>query len=53
MKNLLSKLKSQKWSVLMLNALALMMVFQNVNVTCAWIEHQPEVPEEAKRFKKF
>lgn len=42
----------KNWTVLMMNALALMVVIQNVNSTCVWIDGQPEVPEEAKRFQK-
>lgn len=53
MRKLLDKLKKRNWTVIMMNALALMVVFQNVNAACVWIDHQPEVPEEAKRFKKF
>ena len=30
-----------------------MIVIQNVNVACAWVGHQPEIPEEAKRFRAF
>lgn len=45
-------LSSKNWTVLMMNALALMVVVQNVNSACVWIDGQPEVPEEAKRFKK-
>lgn len=46
------KMKNQNWAILALNAMALLVVIQNVNATCAFIDHQPEVPEEAKRFKK-
>ncbi|RKJ05646.1 cyclic lactone autoinducer peptide [bacterium D16-54] len=35
------------------NALAILTVFQNVNSGCMWLDHQPEVPEEARRFKRF
>lgn len=49
----IAKMKKQNWSILALNAMALVMVIHNVNVTCAWLEHQPEVPEAAKRFKKL
>lgn len=42
----------KNWTVLMMNALALMVVVQNVNSACVWIDGQPEVPDEAKRFKK-
>lgn len=52
MYKIMRKLKLQNWSVLMLNALALMVVIQNVNAACVWLDHQPSVPEEANRFKK-
>ncbi len=48
--NAFKKLKNKNWAVLTLNALALFTVIQN---GCAWLEHQPEVPEEARRFRKF
>ncbi len=51
--NAFKKLKNKNWAVLTLNALALFTVIQNVNAGCAWLEHQPEVPEEARRFRKF
>ncbi|SET56671.1 cyclic lactone autoinducer peptide [Lacrimispora sphenoides] len=53
MSKITKKLKSQNWTVFMMNALALLVVAQNVNAACAWLQHQPEVPEEAKRFRKF
>lgn len=52
MHKLIKKLKNKNWTILMLNAMALVMVIQNVNATCFWVDHQPEVPEEAQRFKK-
>lgn len=52
-RNAMMKLKKQNWTMLALNAIALMIVIQNVNVACAWVDHQPEVPEEAKRFRAF
>lgn len=32
------------------NALAMMMVVQTANSACIWIVHQPEFPDEAKKF---
>ncbi len=52
-KNLLTKLKNRNWAVIALNAMALLTVIQNVNAGCGWIDHQPEIPEEAKRFRRF
>lgn len=52
MRKVLNKMKKQNWTILALNAMALVMVIQNVNTACAWVDHQPEVPEAAQRFKK-
>ena len=52
-RNLLTKLKNRNWAVIALNAMALLTVIQNVNAGCGWIDHQPVIPEEAKRFKRF
>lgn len=51
--NMLTKLKSKNWTMYVLNAVAFVMVIQNMNTGCLWVDHQPEVPEEAKRFRKF
>lgn len=51
--NMIQKLKSKNWMMLTLNAIALMAVIQNVNAGCLWVDHQPEVPEEARRFRSF
>ena len=34
------------------NMLAIAMVISTVNATCSWVHYQPEVPEEALKFKK-
>jgi cyclic lactone autoinducer peptide len=48
------ELKDSKASgVKMLNSVALKVVKQNVNTACAWIHHQPQVPDVAKQFRKF
>lgn len=49
---MLKKARCKNWTVLMMNALALLVIVQNVNSTCVWIDGQPEVPEEARRFKR-
>lgn len=53
MKKIVKRLTSPKWAFVMMNALAVMAVVQNVNAACMWLDHQPEVPEEAKSFRKF
>lgn len=35
------------------NMFAMAMVVYTVTVTCTWAHHQPEVPEAARRFRKF
>lgn len=34
------------------NALAMMLVIQTANSACIWVVHQPEFPEEAKKYTK-
>lgn len=52
-RSMVKKMKGKNWTVLALNALAVMTVIQNMNSGCIWLDHQPEVPEEARRFRKF
>ncbi len=49
----LMRLKNKNWFVLALNAMAVVTVIQNMNTGCAWLDHQPEIPKEAKRFRTF
>ena len=49
----LKKMGNKNWTMVALNALAILTVFQNVNSGCMWLDHQPEVPEEAMAFKRF
>lgn len=50
----LFKLVQKKSNVVTLfNLCALAVAISTMNTTCAWVHHQPEVPEEAKRFRKF
>lgn len=51
--NALLKLKGKNWAILTLNAMAVITVIQNVNSGCLWLDHQPQIPDEAKRFRKF
>lgn len=51
LKHIVKKMKKRNWAVIAMNAMALMVIIQNVNSACVWIDGQPEVPEEAKRFK--
>ncbi len=53
MEKLFMQLKNKCSMVNMANLCALAMVLYTVNATCAWAHHQPEVPEEALKFRKF
>lgn len=35
------------------NVFALVMVIYTANAACLWVHHQPTLPEEAKKFRKF
>ncbi len=37
----------------LVNSFALALAIQTVNTACAWIYHQPEVPEDLKKMRKF
>ncbi len=37
----------------LMNLCALGILIGSINTACAWVHHQPEVPEEAKRFRRF
>lgn len=39
--------------VALVNMCAMTMMISSVNSACIWLHHQPEVPEEAKSFRKF
>lgn len=36
-----------------LNAFALMTAVLSVNSACMWFHHQPEMPAELKKYRKF
>lgn len=36
-----------------MNCLAVMLVAQTANAACIWIFHQPEFPQEAKKYSKI
>ena len=35
------------------NMLAMAMVLYTANAACIWAHHQPEVPEDVRKFRKF
>lgn len=53
MKKLQNVFKEKLSMVNVLNLCALAVAAYTINVTCMWAHHQPEVPEEAKRLRKF
>lgn len=53
MKKLVNDLRGKFSMVKVMNFCALMVAAYTINVTCLWAHHQPEVPEEAKRFRRF
>jgi cyclic lactone autoinducer peptide len=53
MKKILNDLKGKVSMVNVMNTCALLVAAYTINVTCFWVHHQPEVPEEAKRLRKF
>lgn len=53
MKKLFSKLKGKCSMVTLANMFALAMVVGSVNAACFWAHHQPEVPDEAMKFRRF
>lgn len=53
MKRILQKLTNKCNVVNLVNVLAFAVMISSVNSTCWWIHHQPEVPNEAKRYRKF
>jgi cyclic lactone autoinducer peptide len=36
-----------------MNSVALALVVQTANSACMWIFHQPEFPDEAKKYKRI
>lgn len=53
MRNLETKKQKKTKAVEMVNALAFNLMSSSVNSACIWIHHQPKVPAEAKKFRKF
>ncbi len=53
MKKLLTMVQKKSNMVNLFNLCALAVMISTMNTTCTWMHHQPEVPEEAKRFRKF
>ncbi|NLL80377.1 MAG: cyclic lactone autoinducer peptide [Clostridiales bacterium] len=53
MKNLVKKLRTRYNGIQLCNLLALGLIFYTANSACMWVIHQPKMPENAKKFRKF
>lgn len=53
MKKMLNDLRGKLSAAKVMNICALLAAVYTVNVTCLWIQHQPEVPEDVKALRKF
>ena len=53
MKNEVGKVQGKGGLMNLANRCALGLMVSSVNTTCHWLHHQPEVPEEAKKYRKF
>lgn len=53
MKKEVTKTQGKSALVHLANRCAFTLMNASVNSTCHWIHHQPEVPEEAKQYRKF
>lgn len=38
--------------LVIINRLAILLVRQTANSSCAWVFHQPDFPDDANKFKK-
>lgn len=47
------KLQTKSGLIGLVNRCAFEMMTESVNTTCSWIHHQPKVPAEAKKYRKF
>lgn len=48
--------KKRCWSYLfgsVITSFAFIVATLNINTTCAWIAHQPKIPDVAKKLRKF
>lgn len=53
MKKNLQQLKNRYNIISIANLFAFAVMVSSVNSACMWIHHQPKVPEEAKKYRKF
>lgn len=53
MKKTINKVQTKGSLINLANRCAFELMVSSVNTTCHWIHHQPKVPEEAKKYRKF
>lgn len=53
MRKIMNFPRSKFVAVKFMNACALALAAYTINITCWYYHHQPEVPEDMKRFRKF
>lgn len=53
MKKAIQFLKQKCNVINIANLFAFALMISSLNSTCNWIHHQPRVPEEAKKYRKF
>lgn len=53
MKKWLKELQKKRSLINVVNMAAIAMVIYTANATCLWTQHQPEMPEAARKFRKF
>jgi cyclic lactone autoinducer peptide len=53
MRKLMNFQRSKYLAVKLMNACALALAAYTINIACWYYHHQPEVPEDMKRFRKF
>lgn len=53
MKKMVHELQTKCSVINLVNLCAFALMVSSVNAACIWIHHQPKVPEEAKKYRKF
>lgn len=53
MRNLVQKIRTKGGILKVVNMLAVTLLIYSANVTCMWVQHQPEAPEDLRKFRKF
>ena len=53
MRKIVNFLRTKCSLINLANLCAMVLVINSVNATCDWIHHQPKVPEDAMKYRKF